>query len=168
MDHWYAHRKKRNKVANNLKHVKQSYFKSLNPSNPKSFWKATKFFTRKESRIPTLKTDEDKIVSEDGEKAATLNDFFSTPAFQHFHMMNVPNGCLPELLCTEKDVREMLLSLDTSKSTGPDRISAVMLKATANSIAKSVTMLFNKSLLLEQYQGSGNYPLLFQFQRVKI
>ena len=37
LDHWYAYRKKRNKVVNKLKHAKESYFKSLNSSNPKSF-----------------------------------------------------------------------------------------------------------------------------------
>ena len=41
---------------------------------------------------------------------------------------------------------ELLLSLDTTKANGPDEVSAVMLKATAYSIAKSVTILFNKSI----------------------
>ena len=40
----------------------------------------------------------------------------------------------------------MLLTLDTSKSSGPDGISAAMLKATATSIAKGITALFNKSI----------------------
>ena len=48
--------------------------------------------------------------------------------------------CPPELLCDEEEVLELLLSL---KANG---VSAVMLKATTHSIAKSVTILFNKSI----------------------
>ena len=39
-----------------------------------------------------------------------------------------------------------LKSLDRSKASGPDRISARMLKATADAIAPSVTKLFNSSI----------------------
>ena len=39
-----------------------------------------------------------------------------------------------ELLCDEDSVLEVLLSLDVSKSNGPDGISARMLKHTAASI----------------------------------
>lgn len=37
----------------------------------------------------------------------------------------------PELLCTEEEALDMLRTLNTSKATGPDGISAAMLKATA-------------------------------------
>ena len=51
--------------------------------------------------------------------------------------------CAPELLCTEDEICAFLKSLDTSKASGPDGISARMLKATADAIAPSVTKLFN-------------------------
>ena len=35
-----------------------------------------------------------------------------------------------ELLCAEDEILEMLLALDTTKSSGPDGISATMLKRT--------------------------------------
>ena len=60
--------------------------------------------------------------------------------------------CPSELLCTEDEVLELLLSIDTSKSSVPDGISGRMLKATAHSIASSVTTLFNKSIM------SGKVP----------
>ena len=40
----------------------------------------------------------------------------------------------------------MLLSLDTSKASGPDNVSARILKSTAVFIAGSVTALFNMSI----------------------
>ena len=39
-----------------------------------------------------------------------------------------------ELFCTEEEVLEMLCTLGISKATGPDGISAVMLKPTVESI----------------------------------
>ena len=50
---------------------------------------------------------------------------------------------MPELLCTEGEVYEMLNSLDTKKASGPDGISAQMLKYTAEAITPSLTKLFN-------------------------
>ena len=49
---------------------------------------------------------------------------------------------IDDILCTVEEVQLYLESLDTSKSNGPDGISARMLKATASSIAPSVTQLF--------------------------
>ena len=54
--------------------------------------------------------------------------------------------CPPELLCTEDEVLELLLVLDTSKANGPDNISAKMLKSTAVSIAPVFTKFFNLSI----------------------
>ena len=51
-----------------------------------------------------------------------------------------------ELLCTESGVYDLVASLDVSKASGQDGISARMLKATACSIAPSLTKLFNLSL----------------------
>ena len=53
------------------------------------------------------------------------------------------NSDIKNLLCHEDDVVQLLSSLDINKASGPDNISARMLKATAHSIAPSVTKLFN-------------------------
>lgn len=73
-DAWTTYKWKRNQVANELKRVKKKFYKSLDPSNPKSFWKATKIVT---SRIPVLKTEGGELISDDLEKAETLNNLFS-------------------------------------------------------------------------------------------
>ena len=57
-----------------------------------------------------------------------------------------PDLCSPDLLCDVEEVVELLSSLDTTKASGPDNISARMLKETARSIAPSVTKLFNHCL----------------------
>ena len=57
-----------------------------------------------------------------------------------------PSDCPTDLLCTVGEVWHLLHKLDVAKSSGPDGISARMLKSTAHSIAPSLTQLFNLSL----------------------
>ncbi len=54
--------------------------------------------------------------------------------------------CPNDLLCTESEVLEMLCTLDTSKASGPDGISRMMLKYTACSTGPILTKLFNLSI----------------------
>ena len=120
---------KRNEVANKLKRAKRNYFSSLNTSDQKSFWKATKFVTKKETRIPFLKNCNDKVISDDGEKAAILNNFFSQcfntsvpvlseddrSTFVDNDIMDSDADEYAELLCTEEEVLDMLRALDTKQ-----------------------------------------------------
>jgi len=54
-----------------------------------------------------------------------------------------PDQCPVDLLCDVDEFVELSSSLDIAKASGPDNTSALMLKATACSIAPSVTKLFN-------------------------
>ena len=109
-----------------------------------------------EIRIPFLKLSNSEIISDDGEKASMLNNFFSQcfnsslPELSEddcstFVDTDISNSN-EELFCTEEEVLEMLCTLGTSKATEPDGISATMLKATTESITKGITALFNKSI----------------------
>ena len=103
-------------------------------------------------------SDNGEVISNTCSKAATLNKFFSNcfntglpplSVNDHDVFANANSSeCPSELLCTEDDVLDLLLSLDTTKANGPDGISAIMLKATAPSIVKGVTILFNMSIKL--------------------
>ena len=59
---------------------------------------------------------------------------------------------IDNLLCTEDEVYEMIVSLDTSKANGSDDISARMLKGMAHSTTPVLTHLFNMSI------ESGIFP----------
>jgi len=64
-----------------------------------------------------------------------------------------PSSTFPEeIFCTEEEVLDLLLTVDTSKATGSDGISGRMLKSTAHSIA------------LGGYHNNGRLHLLFQSQ----
>ena len=84
-----------------------------------------------------------------------LNTFFakcfnseSTPLEENATARNAPqlDENPEDLYCSEEEVFELLSHLDTSKSNGPDGISARMLKHTAISITPSITWLFNLSI----------------------
>lgn len=68
-----------------------------------------------------------------------------------------PHSFPQDLLCSEDSVAELLASLDPSKSSGVDGISAKMLRFTAYS---SLTNLFNLSLT------TGIYPMEWKLARI--
>ena len=113
----------------------------MNTPNSKNFWKVAKLLTKKTSSIPILK-DGEKVVENDLDKATLLNNYFSQCFNQSvspltdddismFDSINLLL-CPEEFLCTEDEVLELLLSLDTKKANGRDGISARMLKSTAS------------------------------------
>ena len=55
-------------------------------------------------------------------------------------------NCHVDLLCTEKEVYDLICSIDPKKSSGPDQILGRMLLAMAASITPAVTKLFNISI----------------------
>ena len=120
-----------------IRNAKSKYFKGL---NPKTFWKITKYLTKKSSSIPVLTDQDGNIIQDDAEKATLLNNsqcFNRTlPPLANLDITNLdlPTAVeCPEYLLRSK-VLQMLLALDTTKSNGADGISATMLKTTATSI----------------------------------
>ena len=140
----------RNRTLAQLRLAKRNYFRALNPKNPKMFWKAIKFLNKNKQSIPTL-SHAGEVATTDVEKANLLNSFFCS-CFNRSHSpiqhLNAPINaeCPVENLCSESKVGDMLAALDTTKASGPDGISARLLKSTALSIAPSLTKLFNLSI----------------------
>ena len=127
------YKEQRNKVVN----------RSFNPSNPKQFWKIAKLLNKNSSSIPSLAKN-GYTATTDSDKATMLNGFFST-LINHAPLSinqeeplsySEPSNfeSIDDLLCTENEVYEMIVSLDTSKANGSNGISARMLKGTAHSI----------------------------------
>lgn len=148
----------RNRFVDLLRKSKKNYFAQLNPRDTKKFWKTIKSLNKTSQAVPTL-SHNGVSTSEDMGKANMLNAFFSTcfntsdpPLSEHDQNPYATNECPAELLCTVEQVQCLLGSLDTTKATGPDGVSATMLKHTALFIAPSVTKLFNLSI------SSGQVP----------
>ena len=160
----------RNRVVTLLRESKEDFFRKLHNTNAKEFWKAIRKLNAKQSIIPTL-TDGVSMADTSQDKATLLNNFFFTcfnwqcPPLtpdqlgSSDHELN-PLGFPQELLCSEDSVAELLISLDPSKSSGVDGISAKMLRSAAYSIASSLTNLFNQSLT------TGIYPKEWKLARI--
>ena len=76
----------------------------------------------------------------DEQKADALNQFFhscfntATPPLTSEEGSSYgldPAACPQELYCSEQEVFELLVNLDSKKASGPDGISARMIKETA-------------------------------------
>ena len=135
----------RNKLASSLKDTQNI--------NPKKWWHVcNQFLGKKNSNIIPPMSDETKTYFSPTEKANAFN-----VAFLAFSKLNCDNIKLPDLIyktdnrldnvnVTEREVLDVLKSLDTSKATGPDGVSARMLKETSDSIAPSLHRLISQSL----------------------
>ncbi len=141
----------RNKVVSELRSAKHAYFRKLNPSNTKQFWKTVKYLNKGSSSVPVL-THNNVTHDSDEAKANVLNSFFSScfnnsgPPLHPLDSNLFESYHTPDILCTEEEVLYILQSLNTAKASGQNGISARMLKCTAGAIAPSVTKLFNLSI----------------------
>ena len=144
----------RNKVVTCLRQSKSNYFKNLDPKSNKAFWKTVNLLSKSESAIPSLVSN-DSMVTTDKEKVEVLNIHF-TKCFNYsvppldpdlcHHFTCSANEFPDDFLCSVEEVEHLLASVDPSKASGADLLSAKMLKATATSIAPAITSLFNLSL----------------------
>jgi len=62
----------RNKIVWELGRAKRRYFRKLNPSNPKQFWKTVKLMNKTNTSIPVLER-RGITATKDGDKASMLN-----------------------------------------------------------------------------------------------
>ena len=133
---------------------KKRYFEKLMTSDQKQFWKTVKVLTHRKSTIPTLTLD-NEVFSEDCDKARALNAHFSRcfntnlPPLQS-QPTSYDEGMCSDLLCCNEEVEALILSLDITKSSGPDGISGRMLKPLAHEIAPSITKLLNLSIMCKR------------------
>ena len=164
--------KKRNQVVEMIRDSKESYFNNnLNGVDAKSFWKTVRILnTNGISSIPTLSVGS-SVAETSHAKAAALNNYFykcfnheqpplSETQTEFMYTSLSSSNCPSELLCTEESVLEMLMELDTTKSTGNDGISPKMLKCSSAGIAHTICNLFNLSI------ATGTFPTEWKTGRI--
>ena len=132
-----------------LRSAKKQYFKSLATADNKKFWKTVKLLNHAQVSVPVLCAEGVSVT--DREKADMLNNYFAkcwnlSQPHQSSDDIASTDDDNDLLFCSTEEIESFLLTLDTSKATGPDNISARMLKETATSIAPSLTKLFNLSI----------------------
>ena len=142
---WNKYKVLRNKVKSELG---KSYYRHVHllveSKNPKRFWSFIKSKTKNKSIPLTMKWN-DRVIkaSSSKEKAELFNNFFSVDA-QSFHLHT--DNVIADLVCSGANVEKLLLGLNTNKATGPDGVTARLLREAAPSISSSLSCLFNMSL----------------------
>ena len=152
-------RKSREKFFNNLEtDIKQ---------HPKRFWKVLKR-NSKARNFPDIISPENKVNTPDANTpqrteadnphdiANMFNKYFasvfSINKKNKESVIESDEPIMTDLSFSEAEVSCVLKSLDSNKATGPDGISARLLKETADVITPSLCELFNRSVL------SGTIP----------
>ena len=124
-----------------------------------------KVLNKHDCSIPTLILN-GSAVSDNHDKASLLNSFFykcfnaNSLPLPNIPLNLKPSNYLSELLCDEAEISDLILSLDPTKSTGPDGIPVKILKGTIDAIVPGLTRLFNLSL------STGTFPNLWKLARI--
>ena len=87
---------------------------------------------------------QNKVAENDEGRANLFNQYFQSVFNVKTNNTNVDFGpnTFNKITCCEKKVTEILISLKSKKTKGPDRIGNETLKQLATTLAKSLTVIF--------------------------
>ena len=157
---WELYRTSRNTYINELNSAKDEFEKTKyvtlaeeGQRNSKKWWHILKAVLGQtnDASFPPLHID-GEIVTEDKDKAAAFNKFFSSAAqLEDSHAviedyLQGTEATLDYITVTEQDVFDQLSSLDINKAYGPDGLSPRLFKEGRDLIAPVLCKLFNLSL----------------------
>ena len=134
-----------------------------NNIRPKDWWKTLKQFIKPENSasIPPLLKD-DKIYTEEIDKASLMNDFFVGQTILDESKAPLPptvppsDNSLNSILTSPAEVESVLKSLQLGKATGPDAINNRILRELATPLSFPLSDLFNFSL------STGKIPTIWK------
>ena len=124
-------------------------------TNPKKFYQYVRSKKTVKEKIGPLKDANNMLISEYKNMAKILNNFFHS-VFTTENISSLPNmenvftGPTNEKLkvddVSENEITKYLRTIDPNKSTGPDKISARLLRECQDELVLPLKLLFNKSL----------------------
>ena len=167
---WTKYTKVRNRVTSELRSAKKIYFHNLadNICTPWDFWMQYHKLNPKHSRTPANVFHKGTEAYSPTEKANLFNNFF-TSCFTNSKLMPSdshplhPNPVLSSVTCSHEEVHKLLSTHKINTASGPDGISSVMLRGSADAISPALTTLFNLSLKLctvpDQWKLSNVTPI---------
>ena len=163
-----------------VRKAKREFFSSItsSPDSTSHFWKVYHSLSTTSTKTLSSPSDGVKQLSSPVEKAAMLNDFFAScfsppsvlPACQnspppatspsHSILVSLLTNIMSDLSCNSEDVLHAIQSLRRCTASGPDEISAIMLKICSPSICSRLACIFNSSF------SSGKVPKEWKVSRV--
>ena len=151
-------RKCRNKAVSAVRSARIDYFSSLQPQTDRSkkFWKSYHNLSSSTTKVPATVTNGASSASAPGDKASLFNDYFATCfsvhdpvssdyayAISHLAPRDASSPPFAEITCDWTDVMKAIKHLRHNNASGPDGISATMLKGFCSSICGRLACLFN-------------------------
>ena len=165
----------RNRIPKCIRHAKRKYEKGIARdvnSNRKVFWKYVHSKFHEKSGIGDLKDNCGNNVTDDRSKADILSYFFSpvftkeTGELPPFDVQVDKDIC--DVTVNVQEVRELLKSVNTSKSTGPNEIHPLFLKELADHLAYSIVYYSITRYLRVHFHPFGNLPMSVVYLKVVI
>ena len=155
MDDWVLYKKVRNRCKNACRWAEREYERNIAAeakNSPKLFYSYVNSKMKVRESIGDLADGDGNLVSDDEKKACILNNFFCS-VFTKERLNDIPK-CeirdkevgLGEVSFTKDKVLKKLLNINPSKSSGPDGISAKLLKELAVELSGPIATLFQKSM----------------------
>ena len=162
MNHWSRFKRVRNEVIDLIRKSKEKYIGCLSEKlrsgslSSRDWWKTLKGFISPSSSNtlpPLYDANKDTIVVDNIEKANLLNSFFVSQSTLDDTAHLLPNECmvngeysLSTFRIQPSEVRDVLITLNVGKASGPDGINNIVLRQTANELAIPLCQFFNFSL----------------------
>ncbi|MCP3899199.1 MAG: hypothetical protein GY707_05745, partial [Desulfobacteraceae bacterium] len=129
---------------------------------PKAWWSILKRFYKNSDlniSIPPIECD-DGIITDDLKKAEEFNKYFLSASSLNDEGVDIPklnrvfSNNLDQINITLQDVKDQLISLDCSKSYGPDGLPPILLKEGCDTISTVLHRLFTISLQMSEFPSS--------------
>ena len=151
---WEAYRQARNEYQYALDKAEVDYKTSLtdslsNSKNCNDWWRTVKSLLGKGSfrSLPVMKVNTEAL-SDSKDKAEAFNNFFLSHSNVDVSQAQLPQKGnveykLVSVKASEQEVLDLLMSLDTTKATGPDGIGPKLLYEAGRAIVPSLTKLLN-------------------------
>jgi len=154
---YLEYKRLRNEANKQVKQDQANYRKTILKSfkgKPKRFYGYMQKLKTVKDKVARLTTVNGKLTETDEEAAQTLASSLSNVFVHEAPLQPDTNGndvqeqnidC-PVIIITEEKVRSKLLALKEDKVQGPDNIHPAVLKSCADTVAKPLSIIFNKSL----------------------
>ena len=166
---WQLYKRLRNAVVASLRSSKKDFLDSLasKVGSPRDFWKAYHSITKTSQSIPSVMNLGKRQSSAPAEVAELFNEFFvscftqpSSAFTADVHPVSPSRASLSTLECDSFDVLGAIKSMRPDTATGPDGVSATLLKSCAPAIADHIASVFNSSL------ATGQFPDEWKLSRI--
>jgi len=138
------------KIRNAKRNIEKQLANAQN-SNPRTFANYIKSKTKSRTGIKPLKNGNGRLITEDLEIAAELNNFFSS-VFTEEETSNLPvleregNATLNTTRITTVKIRDKIKKLRENSAPGPDGITAKLLKTACEELLLPLKLIYELSL----------------------